>query len=224
MSPNPAAALALRPVRRRPSRRSARSARGRTTRRPAWCRRARPGRRCSTSAGRAALAPAAAVVLGDGGLEDLRAVGPGDPVLGAADRKLPAHFGFHRHRLDAELQRLAVQRAADATGEPGPVQKDAGALVLSRPQVGLSSYRPSPDSPCGRALVAELPVGRRSAGDGVVEVAGRRRRTGTRREQQPSSGRSRDGALAGRVPNTHVQRDSSQVRSAAIRCSGLSGS
>ncbi|COY02504.1 Uncharacterised protein [Mycobacterium tuberculosis] len=43
-------------------------------------------------------------------------------------------------------------------------------------------------------------------------------------EQQPSFGRPATVPWQAGVPNTHAQRDSNQVRSAAIRCSGLSGS
>src|SRR5258707_13215754 len=84
-----------------------------------------------------ALAPASPVVLGDGGLEDVRAVGPRHPFLTAPDRQLPAHVRFHRQRLHPKLERLAVQRTADATRETRPVQKDAGALVLTGALVGL---------------------------------------------------------------------------------------
>ena len=107
----------------------------------------------------ATLAPGATVVLGDGGLEDFAAVGPRHPLLAAPDRQLPADVRLHRQRLDTQLLRLEVQRTADAALEAGPVEEDAGALVLSGAQVGLVVILVHLEiAPAAQALFPELPI------------------------------------------------------------------
>src|SRR3954451_23943732 len=77
----------------------------------------------------AARPPAAPVVLADGHHQDLAVVGPVHPVVGAADRQLPADVRLGLQRMAALTQRQAVQRAARAARETRAVQEDARALV-----------------------------------------------------------------------------------------------
>ncbi len=148
----------------------------------------------------AAFAPPPAVVLGDGGLEYLRAVGPGDPLLAAPDWQLPAHLRLHRQRFDPKLERLAVQRTARAALETRPVQKDAGALVLSGSKVGLILIGVHLQvALAAHALLVELPVGlsqlrHRGIEVGAVVVIGEERSVRT----ASVVGTARHGALAGR--------------------------
>ncbi len=76
--------------------------------------------------------PAAPVVFGDGDDENLRLIGPLDPVEGASDGQLPADVGFCLEWMAAGLQRQAVQRAADTARETRPVQENARAVDAFR--------------------------------------------------------------------------------------------
>ena len=170
------------------------------------------------------LAPAAAVVLGDGGLQDLRTVGPRDPVLVRRTGSCQHTSGFIVHGLTPSLIALLCNAHPIPPANPGRFRKMGRPCTLRVRRFALPSYRPSPDSPCG-------PVPCRGTAGPAVSVltassrwGGRRRRTGTHRgcSSRRRAGPRRCPLHAG-VPK-HVQRDSSQVRSAAIRCSGLSGS
>ena len=148
----------------------------------------------------AAGAPAPPVVFGDGGLEDLGAVGPRHPLLAPPDRQLPAHVGLHGQRRHAQLEGLGVQGAACAGGKAGPVQEDARVLVFAGAvhvlavmlvefQVALAA----------QALFAELPVVVGEPAHGVVEpgavvVVGEERAV----RAAPVVGATRHRALAGR--------------------------
>ena len=110
--------------------------------------------------------------------------------------------------------------------KPGPVQEDAGALVLSGPQVRLAVVLVHLEvALAAQPLVAELPVVVGQLLDRVVEsgdvvVVGHERAVAA----AAVVGRPATVPWQAGVPNTHVHRDSSHVMSAAIRCSGLSGS
>src|ERR1700738_3683393 len=143
--------------------------------------------------------PAAAVVLGEDDLEDFRAVGSGHPLLAASDRPLPAHIGLHRQRRDAQLQGFAVQCAADAPGESGPVQEDARVLVFAGAVLRLAVvFVELQIAFAAQALVAELPVvlGQllyRVVQPGAVVVVGQERAV----RATPVVRAARDGALTG---------------------------
>src|SRR5512138_3301690 len=77
----------------------------------------------------AARAPAAAVELAQGGLQDLGAVRALDPVLFPADRQLPADIRLVNQRVYAVAQGLGVQGAPAATGEVAVVEEDARAVL-----------------------------------------------------------------------------------------------
>ena len=77
----------------------------------------------------AALAPAAAVELGDARHQHLGLVRPRHPLLLAADRQLPAHLGLGLQRMTSGAQRQRVQRAAFALSGAWPIEEDARAVV-----------------------------------------------------------------------------------------------
>src|SRR6185312_7167652 len=148
----------------------------------------------------AAGTPAAAVVFGDPGLEDLGAVGPGHPLLAAPDRQLPADIRFHGQRRYAELEGLAVQRAADAARETGPVQENARILVPAGPVLRLAVMLVELQiSLAAQAFFAKLPVGvgelfHRVVQAGAVVVVGQERTV----RATPVVRAARHRALAGR--------------------------
>ena len=82
----------------------------------------------------AAVAPVAPLPLAQAGRDVAVVVG----VVLEADRNLPAHVRLPVEWAFAGLERGDVQRAADATCEPGPVQEDAGIVDQSRDRGRLS--------------------------------------------------------------------------------------
>src|SRR5439155_15655200 len=111
-----------------------------------------------------ALAPAAPVELGDRADQDLGGVGPGGPVLLAADRQLPAHVRLVLQRMLAVAQRLAVQGTSAAAGEVGVVEEHARAVLAGR------------GTPLGRAAVDGVHL--RVVLETLAEVLPRLRREG----------------------------------------------
>ena len=119
-----------------------------------------------------------------------------------------------------------MQRATGPAGKAGPIQKDARVLVFAGAVLGLSVIFVELEVTLAAQAFRGIASPRRSV---VFTASSTRARSSSSDrnapcEQHPSSGRPATVPWQAGVPNTHVQRDSSQVRSAAIRCSGLSGS
>src|SRR5205085_648617 len=76
----------------------------------------------------AAGTPATPVVLRDRRHEHLGVVGAFHPVVGAADRQLPADVGLGLERVQARVEGVQVQRTTFAGGEARPVEEDARAV------------------------------------------------------------------------------------------------
>ena len=196
--------------------------RARWTRRPGRRRRGPRCCRCSTSRGRGRPAPHprrsySPIVTTSTSVPSGRV----DLVVGAPDRQLPAHVGLGLDEVPPVSQREAVERAAGAAREPGPVEEHAGTvddpglactlLVLLRP----TFLRPSC---CCQT----------SGSSCVDERLGRASRRPCRRSARRacSSRRVRllgvDALAAG--PKMQVQYDVSQVRSQRNTWSASAGS
>ncbi|MEV1069139.1 DUF1641 domain-containing protein [Streptomyces sp. NPDC050263] len=119
----------------------------------------------------AARTPAAPVVLADRHLKHPGVVGPVDPVVRAAHRKLPADVRLGLQRLAALLDGEDVQRAARAAREAGAVLEDARAVERAGLAGALVVLR---DPAVQRALGVVLPdVGgepRHMLGDALLVV------------------------------------------------------
>ena len=127
----------------------------------------------------AARAPAAAVVLADRDLEVAGVVGAVDPVVGAADRQLPADVRLGLQRLPALLEGERVQGAAGTAREAGAVHEDAGAVdpaglaVAVLVQHGDAAVGPDPAlgvGPLGEVLPQLGGQPRRVAQDALLVV------------------------------------------------------
>ena len=139
--------------------------------------------------------------------------GPLDPLLGAADRQLPAHVRLHRQRLDTSFERLAVQRASDAAWRNrADSERCRRPCTFGCAELGLSSYSSHLEvALLAEALLAELPILVGQLLDGVVQPgAVVRHRTETRRA---SSTRRRAGPPP--CPCTRVCRTHTSTATAA---------
>ena len=121
---------------------------------------------------RAAFAPAASIVFGDGRLQNLATVGPGHPLLASPDReaasRLRASWSTARGRVSA----LCCAKAQPITGEAEPVQKMQAPLYFRVRRFGCPRRCPFRGSPWGQGPCCGTANRHRS-------VSWRRRRLGT---------------------------------------------